>query len=107
MHSLSLRISYVALILLLLTTFTTPSMAQASYTAQIRGVVTDASGAVVPKATVTITDQGTNIAKTMTTDEAGTYIFTALRPSTYTLKVEATGFQTVVQNDIVLAVGQQ
>jgi hypothetical protein len=107
MQGLSLRISYVALILLLLISFTTIAMSQASYTAQVRGTVTDGSGAVVPKANVTITDQGTNIAKTMVTDEDGTYIFTALRPSTYTIKVEATGFQTVVQNDVVLAVGQQ
>ncbi len=107
MQRLSLRVGYVALILLLLISFTTIAISQASYTAQVRGTVTDASGAVVPKANVSITDQGTNIAKTMVTDEGGTYIFTALRPSTYTIKVEATGFQTVVQNDVVLAVGQQ
>ena len=107
MQRLSLRVGYVALILLLLISFTTIAISQASYTAQVRGTVTDASGAVVPKANVSITDQGTSIAKTMVTDEGGTYIFTALRPSTYTIKVEATGFQTVVQNDVVLAVGQQ
>jgi hypothetical protein len=107
MQHLRLGISYVALMLLLLISFTTVAVSQASYTAQVRGTVTDGSGAVVPKANVTITDDGTNISKSVETDEEGLYIFTALRPASYTLKVEATGFQTAVQNKVVLAVSQQ
>ena len=82
-------------------------MAQASYQAQIRGVVSDPTGAVMPEATVTITEVGTNASQTAKTDHSGEYILRALRPSTYVLKVEAAGFQTVEQKDVVLAVGQE
>ncbi len=48
---------------------------QASYTAQVRGVVADQSGALVANATVTITNDGTNISQTAQTDEHGQYFF--------------------------------
>jgi Carboxypeptidase regulatory-like domain/TonB dependent receptor len=83
------------------------AMAQGSYRAQVRGVVSDASGAVVPNATVTIRDSGTNIANTARTDDKGGYYFAALRPSTYSIKVEAAGFRTAERNDVVLAVDQE
>jgi len=79
---------------------------QASYQAQIRGVVSDATGAVVPNATVTITEVGTNVSQTYKTDTSGEYILRALRPSTYIVKVAAPGFQTVEQKGVVLAVDQ-
>ena len=80
---------------------------QGSYTAQLRGTVRDGSGALVEKATVTITDVGTAVAATATTNGNGEYVFTALRPSQYTIKVEAPGFQTIEQKSVVLAVSQQ
>jgi hypothetical protein len=79
---------------------------QASYQAQVRGVVSDATGAVVPNATVTITEVGTNVSQTAKTDGSGDYILRALRPSTYFVKVTAPGFQTVEQKGVVLAVDQ-
>jgi hypothetical protein len=94
-------------ILLLSVSFVPNSYGQASYTAQLRGTVSDPSGAVVPKAKVTITDDATNVSTTLSTDDAGHYIFTALRPSTYTLKIEAAGFETLIQKQVVLGVGQQ
>ncbi len=83
------------------------AIAQGGYQAQIRGVITDATGAVVPNVTVTITDVGTNIAHTSQTDSAGEYLLRALRPSTYTVKTEAPGFQPVERKDVVLAVDQE
>jgi hypothetical protein len=83
------------------------AVAQGSYRAQLRGVVTDTSGAVVVKARVTITDVGTNISSSANTDEKGEYYFTGLRPSTYTVKAEATGFRSVRRTNVVLAVDQQ
>ena len=82
-------------------------LGQASYQAQIRGVVTDPTGAVLPNATVTITDVGTNVSQTARTDHSGTYILRALRPSTYTVKVQAAGFGVVEQKGVVLAVDQE
>jgi len=64
-----------------------------SYTASIRGTVTDASGAAVPGAKVTVTESERNIPRTTVTDEAGRYVVTALPPGKYTLSVEASGFK--------------
>jgi hypothetical protein len=80
---------------------------QASYQGQIRGVVTDATGAVLANATVTITEVDTNVSQTAKSDGSGDYILRALRPSTYIVKVEAPGFQTVERKGVVLAVGQE
>jgi Carboxypeptidase regulatory-like domain/TonB dependent receptor len=81
--------------------------AQGSYRAQLRGTVTDATGAVVANATVTITDAGTNISSTAHTDEKGGYFFTGLRPSTYSVKVEKPGFRMAERTGLVLAVDQE
>lgn len=80
---------------------------QASYQAQLRGVVSDPTGAVMQNATVTITEVGTNLSQTTKTDRSGNYILRALRPSNYTVRVEAAGFQTLEQKGIVLAVDQE
>jgi hypothetical protein len=85
----------------------TLALGQASYQAQVRGVVTDASGAVVPNAVVTISEVGTNLSHSSKTDSAGYYILRALRPSTYLVTVKAPGFQTIEQQGIVLAVNQE
>jgi Carboxypeptidase regulatory-like domain/TonB dependent receptor len=85
----------------------TAAWGQASYTAQVRGTVSDQTGAVVPNAKVTMTNNGTNISSSETTDGHGQYVFNGLHPATYTLKVESAGFQETVQNNVVLAVAQQ
>ncbi len=82
-------------------------LAQGSYRSQLRGVVSDAGGAVLPSATVTITDSGTNIATHTVTDGKGEYFFTGLRPSTYSVKAEAKGFRTSERTNVVLAVDQE
>ena len=80
---------------------------QASYKSSIGGVVTDPSGAVIPNATVTITENGTNITRSAKTDSGGNYLFPGLRPSSYTIKVEAQGFRTTERKDLVLQVDQE
>jgi Carboxypeptidase regulatory-like domain/TonB dependent receptor len=82
-------------------------LGQASYTAQIRGVVTDQTGAVVPNARLTITSDATGISTSTTTDGNGQYVLNGLRPAVYTLKLEAKDFQETLQKNIVLAVAQQ
>ena len=82
-------------------------VAQSTFTAQLSGVVTDSSGGTVAGAKVILTEATTNIAVTGVTDGRGTYFFTGLRPSTYTLRVEAANFATVERKDVVLAVSQQ
>ena len=80
---------------------------QASYTAQIRGVVTDQSGAVVPGATLVITNDATGISVTAHSDGHGQYILTGLRPAVYTIKTDAAGFRPAEQRNVVLQVSQQ
>jgi len=84
-----------------------PVFGQASYTAQIRGVVTDQTGAVVPNATVTITNDATNISLTAHSNDNGLYLLTGLRPAVYTIRAEATRFRVVEKKNIVLQVDQQ
>lgn len=97
-------VTALSLITLLLagTTF-----AQGSYRAQVRGVVSDQSGALMTDAKVTITNVGTNISQTAQTNEHGEYFFTGLRPATYTIKVEAKGFRVSEKQNVVLQVDQQ
>ncbi len=76
------------------------------YSGSLTGVVKDSSGAVVPGAQVTLTDVGKNTNFTALTDDEGRYVIRALPPSTYKLKVEMTGFNTTVQDNLVLAVNQ-
>jgi hypothetical protein len=80
---------------------------QATYTAQVRGVVTDQTGAVVQGAQVTITNDGTGISTTAQTDERGLYTVAGLRPAAYTVKCEAKGFQAAERKNLVLQVDQQ
>lgn len=80
---------------------------QGAYRAQLRGTVTDSSGALMANATVTITETGTNISSVAHTDAAGEYNFTGLRPSTYKVKAEAAGFRATERTNVVLAVDQQ
>src|SRR5438552_12236205 len=80
---------------------------QASYTAQIRGVVTDQSGAVVPGATLVIANDATGISVTAHSGGHGQYILTGLRPAVYTIKTDAAGFRPAEQRNVVLQVSQQ
>jgi len=73
----------------------------------IRGTVADSSGAVIPGATITLTDVGTNIAVKTLSDSRGGYTFTALRASTYKMLVEARSFGSIEKTGIILAADQQ
>src|SRR5260370_27378958 len=78
------------------------AVGQASYQAEIRGIVSDSSGALVPNATVTLTELGTGLDYVAHTDASGSHILRALRPSHYSLKGEAPRFQAPQQRGIVL-----
>ena len=103
----------VAILVCLLATFvmallfTTAAWGQGSYVAQVRGRVTDQTGALVANATVTITNVATNIAESSHSDDHGEYFFTGLRPAQYTVKVQMSGFRVVEKTNIVLQVDQQ
>ena len=74
-----------------------------SYTGGIRGVVTDGSGAALPGAKVTLTDEATLQTRTAMSDSVGAYAFRAIQPSTYALRIEAAGFSASDRTHIALA----
>jgi Carboxypeptidase regulatory-like domain len=78
---------------------------QIAGTANIQGTVTDSTGAVVPSATVTLTDEATHVKRTTSTSGAGVYLFPAIPIGTYDLTAAASGFKTYEQTHIVLEVG--
>ncbi len=75
-------------------------------TSSIVGTVRDASGGVIPNATVTVTNTATNIAVKVSSDPSGDYIVTPLRVGTYSLKAEARGFTAQVFEAVSLDVDQ-
>lgn len=80
--------------------------AQAQGLARISGLITDGSGAAVPKAHVTATDKGTGQGSTVDTNDQGEYVFPALKPSHYTVSVSAPGFGGFRQDNVVLEADQ-
>ena len=75
--------------------------------ATLVGRVTDESGAVVPRATVTLVNTATNDRRVLTTSEAGEFVMAQLPPGDYTLTTEMAGFNKEVRSGIVLETGQQ
>lgn len=68
----------------------------------IVGTVTDPSGAVIAGAKVRSTDEGTNVARETLTNDQGYFVLPSLRPSTYSLQFEVTGFAPAVRRGITL-----
>ena len=72
----------------------------------IYGAVTDASGAKVPEAVVTVTDIKTKLTQTMKTNANGDYSFVAVNPSDYIVTVNARGFKTETQTGVTVDANQ-
>ena len=72
---------------------------------QFTGTVTDPSGAAIANAKVTVTNVGTNLAVTTVTTATGTFVARELPVGTYKITVEAAGFKTVTNKDVVLNAG--
>lgn len=90
MFKISHRIASVFVVALL---FSMAAFAQTqSSTGQITGIVTDATGAAIPNATVTLKSQATNQTLTTTTNSEGLYRFVLLQPGKYTIKTSAQNF---------------
>ncbi len=83
-----------------------PSAYAQVVTGSMIGTITDSSGAVVPGAKVTITDQATSVPRVFTTDQAGVYSVTALPPSTYKVAAEKEGFSVGIHADVQLFAAQ-
>lgn len=76
------------------------TIANAQFRAGLQGSVTDTNGAVVPGATVKLTNKETNQTRQTTTGEEGFYRFSALPPGLYTLLVERNNFKKSIVEDV-------
>ena len=76
-------------------------------TGEILGTVTDSTGAAIPGAKVTVTDNDTGIARSVTTDDQGRYDAASLNIGNYQVQAEMQGFAPQLNKGLVLAVGQK
>ena len=78
----------------------------AQVSAQLSGLITDQSGAVLPAATVTAKNVDTGISRAAQTDQAGRYRLFALPPGQYEVRVAKDGFAQAIRGGVRLVVGQ-
>src|SRR6266849_5496491 len=96
--------SILSVAVLCLITLALPLAAQ---NASLAGTARDPQQAAMPGVTVTLTNLDTGVALTTQTDATGNYEFPFVKPGRYSLKAEQKGFQTFMQNDLVLAVADR
>src|ERR1700683_2298447 len=81
--------------------------AQGETTSAIVGQVTDATNAAIPGATVTITNRETALQRSAKTDDEGRFNLPQLKPGTYSVKVEAEGFDPLQNDNVLSGLGQK
>jgi hypothetical protein len=74
--------------------------------ADLAGIVTDQTGALIVGCAVTVTNADTNVSRTVLTGERGEYRAPALPPGSYTISAAANGFKTQTRDRVELALGQ-
>ena len=95
---IQLRFGSMRLICILLLTMTLTATLQAqSDSSQIVGVVKDATGSIVPGASISAVNDGTGMGRQSTSNDEGNFTLTNLPPGYYTVTVEATGFKRYVR----------
>ena len=93
-------------LLALLLLVTSAAFAQLT-TADILGTITDATGAVVPNANVTLTNLGTNEKRTAQSNGSGDYTFSLLPVGHYSIAVKAKGFEASITKDLDVEAGDR
>jgi outer membrane receptor protein involved in Fe transport len=102
-----MRIGRLVCMLLFALFFALPLATKAQQeTATITGEVKDATGAGVPKATVTVTNTETGISLRSETNEQGVYLIPSLKPGPYSLAFEKSGFKKALRSGVTLQVNQ-
>lgn len=93
------RLKFAGAALLLLASLS----GQAQFNASLSGTVLDPTQAVIPGATVILTNDGTKATQTVVSGDAGNYQFNELAPGTYTVKASAKGFQQSTVSNVAVA----
>lgn len=103
----SLEISMRRILTLALLAFLCCALAAAQSTTEgaIGGTVYDSTGAVIPKATIVVHNNGTNAEQSAVSNEAGYYRVNALQPGSYTVTVTQQGFSTYRAQQVIVTVG--
>lgn len=102
MNSFGIRILKGAFLLMVVVS----ALYAQTQTGGISGTVTDPAGAVVPGATLTLTNLDTNEARSQTSNDLGAFTFPALPPGRYRIEVEQTGFKRFVEGPLEVRVQQ-
>jgi hypothetical protein len=95
----------VCLSILMLTLGSLPSLGQTS-TGNITGTVEDKTGAVIPNASVTLTNVQTDDTRKTVSNGSGLFYFAAVPVGTYKVAITATGFSTFTATDIIMHSGE-
>src|SRR3989442_638849 len=99
------RLFYISTVLLVAGALAAPAQTP-STGAQLSGIITDPSGAVVRAATVTLHSDATGLERSTTTGAGGQYRFLLVPAGQYSLSVEASGFAKLTNTGVILTVGQ-
>jgi hypothetical protein len=83
------------------------AFSQGETTSAIIGQVSDASGAAVPNASLTVTNKETGLKRTVKSDDSGRFNFPQLKPGAYSVKVEAEGFEPQQHDAVPAGLGQK
>jgi hypothetical protein len=98
-------VQYLSLMLIAMATILSPLALQAQTTASLTGTVLDSSGAIIPNAHITLTEESSLDNRELASNASGFFNFAGIKPGTYTVTVSATGFQTLVQKGLVVNPG--
>ncbi len=96
----------LSIVILLLLGFTSSGFAQ-DITARIDGQITDPAGAVITKATITLTNTQTGDVRTVEADDNGSYVLTQIQPGIYDLSVKTEGFKEYLSKSLTLSVNDR
>ena len=94
----------VCFAVLLSLVFVAPAAAQQQLGA-VQGTIVDATGGVLPGATITVTNLATGVSRSAISNDSGVYRVPGIEPGRYAVSVELQGFRTVAQNDVTVSVG--
>ena len=96
------RMVYIRFLLVVAVLFLSLTTAWGQYGASIEGTIADKSGAVVPGATVTVTNQGTGVSRNTAAGGSGFYRISGLQPGRYTVVVVAPSFKKQSSPDVLV-----